>query len=158
MKTKNQIESVRIEIVSDADADSSNLGTYSDQRNNEFAIERENAGRNEYRWFNPNANNYASLPDAEIRKYCQQDYERAEALNDGQWHYVGVIAKAVVRSASGVSQTLRSGGLWGIESDSGKEYFAEIRAEQLSDLRTELLAFGFGPRAITHAFSTISKS
>lgn len=35
-------------------------------------------------------------------------------------------------------ETLRSGGLWGIESDSGKEYLAEIEQAQLGDLKEHL--------------------
>lgn len=157
MKNKNHIESVRIEHKQDPDSDASELGTYSNQRNNRWAIERENAGPREYRWFNPNANNYEGCTDEECAKYCRQDYERAESLNAGQWSYIGIIAKAVVVSANGTIQTLRSSGLWGVESDSGKDYMAEVARDELANLRAELEAFGFSTRAISYAFKNVTR-
>ena len=57
------------------------------------------------------------------RSYCKADYERMLALDRGEWCYLGIMAKAVVSiPCNGNSrrlETLTSGGLWGIESDSG---------------------------------------
>ena len=53
-------------------------------------------------------------------------------------------------------QEITSGGLWGIESDSDKAYLGEIETEQLSELREQLRAVGFGTRAITTAFKTLT--
>lgn len=158
MKNKNHIESVRIETKTDPNADASYLGTYSNQRNNRWAIERKDSAHGEYHCFNPNANNYAGCTDEECAKYCRQDYERAEALNRGEWQYVGISAKAVVVSAGGVIQALRSGGLWGIESDSDSDYLAEVARDELANLRTELEAFGFSARAINYAFRNVPRS
>lgn len=170
MKNKNHIEGVRIETVADESPDLSYLGKYSNSAETEFAIDREergDCGRGEYRFFNPGSveafNPAASwIPadaadkrahwEAAMRSNAEADYKRAEAGNAGDWHMVGVIAKAVVRSASGVSQTLRSGGLWGIESDSGAEYIESVKADELADLRRELESFGFSTRAINYAF------
>ena len=38
-----------------------------------------------YQYFNPCYENYAGIPEAEIRKYCEQDYERMESLERGEW-------------------------------------------------------------------------
>lgn len=67
------------------------------------------------------------------RLYRKQDRERLAAYNRNEWHMVGVYAEASVH-INGVKQTLRSGGLYGIESDSG-DYLDEIAAEQVEDLK-----------------------
>jgi len=90
--------------------------------------------------------------------YIEKDYQRCEAFNRGDWCMIGVIAKARVVSENGVIQTFRSGGLWGVESDSGKSYFAEIEQEELADLCNELLSFGFGARAITYALRRVERA
>jgi hypothetical protein len=55
-------------------------------------------------------------------------------------------------SDSVVVQKITSGGLWGIESDSDRSHFAEVTAEELADLKAQLLALGFSKRAISQAF------
>jgi hypothetical protein len=106
----------------------------------------------EYRYFNPNHENYKGLPEEEIRKYCRQDFDRMESLNNGSWCYIGIRAEAEIQTGSDVVQDITSGGLWGIESDSGKEHIAETIREELANLKTELLALGFSKRAIASAF------
>ena len=115
------------------------------------------AGRNEYRYFNPCYENYKGLEDSEIRKYCQQDYERMESLNRGDWCFLGLSAESEIVLGN-VCQTITSGGLWGIESDSGSDYFAEIEQEQLAELREQLHAIGFSKRAISAAFKSVERS
>jgi hypothetical protein len=110
--------------------------------------------RNEYRYFNPCHENYKGESEETIRQYCQRDYERMESLNRGDWGYVGIRADAEI-IVDGVSQDISSGGLWGIESDSDRAYFAEIDGEQLSELREQLRALGFGTRAIGTAFKNV---
>lgn len=120
--------------------------------------------RNEYQYFNPSFNYVDKLGyalkdyhheggDEEIRGYVAQDYERMERLNYGSWTFVGVRAVADV-VVDGVSQDISSGGLWGIESDAG-DYFDEVEAEQLSELKDQLKALGFGKRAISQAFKSV---
>jgi hypothetical protein len=136
-------------------------------------------GRHEYRYFNPSFN-YVSkdgkptdgLTPEEVRKYVRQDYDRMESLNSGNWCYLGIRADAEIVSVYGRKstlsdtvttggygpvQTIRSGGLWGIESDSDKSYFAEVAQEELSALRTELKAIGFSTRAISKAFKSVEE-
>ena len=107
----------------------------------------------EYRYFNPNHENYKGLPEDEIRKYCRQDFDRMESLNAGDWCFIGIRAEAQIQTGSDVVQEITSGGLYGIESDSGKELFEETIHEELANLKTELLALGFSRRAIASAFN-----
>lgn len=164
---KNHIESIRIETKADTDPDTSYLGKYTDESSSEaFICYGEHAGKQvkelgdgeelpersrEYRYFLP-AMTGEETGNPESPK---QDFDRMQALNSGQWCCVGIVAKAVVRSASGITQTLRSGGLWGIESDSDKAHLAEVAKEELAALRAELEAFGFSARAITYAFKNV---
>jgi hypothetical protein len=125
-------------------------------------------GRHEYRYFNPSFNYVdehgepanGNTPE-EIRKYVRQDYDRMESLNAGHWCYLGIRAEAKYIMANGkpegVIQTLHSGGLWGIESDSDKAYLAVVAHEDLSALRTELKAIGFSTRAISAAFKDVEE-
>lgn len=109
----------------------------------------------ECQYFNPCFENYAGLPEDEIRKYCRQDFERAESLNRGEWQYIGIRAEAEIElTPDGRPQTITSGGLWGIESDSG-DYIAEVTKDELADLKTQLRAIGFSARAIATAYKTI---
>ena len=83
----------------------------------------------------------------EYKKYGLQDWKRMEALNKCEWNYIGIHAEAVVSYPCRTSdarrmETLRSSGLWGIESDAGKTYFLSVVKEELADLRSHLAAFG----------------
>jgi hypothetical protein len=124
--------------------------------------ERGDMGRHEYRFFNPSFNYIQAdgsllAPNTaeEVRKYVAQDYARMESLYRGDWCYIGIKAEAKISIPSGnysTLQTIHSGGLWGIESDSDKSYFAEVQADELADLRAQLSALGFSKRAIAVAF------
>jgi hypothetical protein len=122
--------------------------------------------RSEYKYFNPNHENYAGCEHDAIVKYCIQDFERMEDLNNGGWWYVGVRAEAKIllpRNANDgkpnnltfQSQTITSGGLWGIESDSDNAYIEEVTKDELADLREQLKQLGFSSRAISKAFQSI---
>ena len=73
----------------------------------------------EYNYFKP----YAGGEEPGTKEYQasgMQDYDRAEALNNGQWHFIGIKASAIVSYTDGNGkrlETFESGGLWGIESD-----------------------------------------
>jgi len=81
------------------------------------------------------------------RSYCKADYERILALDRGDFCYIGIKAKAVVSIPIPNNpgcvrlETLTSGGLWGVESDSG-DYLDEVAQEELNDLKSHLKAFG----------------
>ena len=167
MKNKLQIKSVRIERVTDSDGDSSYLGEFTNETS-PGAIIREGKyvgsflsdlpadfefprGGREYHYFLPAmTGEETGNPDSP-----KQDWRRMEALNNGDWCYIGVIAKAEVwNPASQVCQTVRSGGLWGVESDSG-DYLNEVAKEELAGLKSELEAIGLGERAIARAFRDV---
>jgi hypothetical protein len=122
--------------------------------------------RHSYEYFNPCWENYKGESDADIRKYCRQDYDRMESLNAGNWCFIGMRAEARVilpqtsyhmsdGSIIYLTQTLSSGGLWGIESDSEPSYIESEEQNQLTELRDVLLSFGFSRRAIAMAFKTV---
>lgn len=115
----------------------------------------------EYRYFNPNWQNYKGDAEENIRKYCRQDFDRMESLNDQQWCYLGIRANAEITIPSGrgrngcaTIQHISSGGLWGVESDSGRDYLESIHKEELAELKSQLLALGFSKRAISIAFKS----
>jgi hypothetical protein len=72
-----------------------------------------------------------------------EDRDRLEALHRGDWGFVGVRAQAQAVLDGNVVQDLTSGGLWSIESDSDKDHFREVGAEELSTLKDQLRAVGF---------------
>lgn len=163
MTMKAKIERIWFEVVTDTDADTSWIGKYTNDANPEAFIrygehsgkqvkelgeddELPNKGR-EYRFFLP-AMTGEETGNPESPK---QDYARMEALNDGQWRFIGIIAKAEIRSENGILQTLRSGGLWGIESDSGAPHLETVKQDELAQLTDELTSLGFGKRAIALA-------
>lgn len=121
--------------------------------------------RGEYRYFNPSFNyseeiamleagKESPISADEIRKYVAQDYARMEGYNRDQWAFVGVRAEAEININSTI-QTIRSAGLWGIESDSDASYFKEVEGEELHDLRATLTTLGFSKRAISTAFKEV---
>lgn len=111
--------------------------------------------RNSYRYFNP-SDNYKGEPDEDVRKYVRQDFERMESYNNQGWHYVGIYATAEIKVGD-VLQTIRSGGLWGTESDSDADHFKSIEEEELAELRNQLKALGFSARAISTAFKNVER-
>ena len=81
------------------------------------------------------------------RQNAKQDKKRLEAYYNNEWHFVGVQAVAEIR-INGLLQTISSGGLWGIESDSSDEYFDEIFEEEKEQLKDVLLQLGFTEKQI----------
>jgi hypothetical protein len=125
-------------------------------------------GRNEYRWFNPSFNYVdkngqpKDMTEADVIKCTRRDYARMECLNNGGWSFIGVRAEAeysIDAAGTGYApiQELTSGGLWGIESDSRREYLAEIEQEQLAELRVQLAGIGFSKRAISAAIKNAAR-
>lgn len=95
------------------------------------------------------------LPDeTPDTSYLDQDEfeDRKAEYENGDFGFIGIRAEAEVQlEANGAIQTLTSGGLWGIESDSGREYLNEVAQEELADLKSTLRAAGFSRRAIATA-------
>jgi hypothetical protein len=105
----------------------------------------------DYRFFIPCAGG-EKWPSGEFKKYALQDFKRMEELNKGYWYFIGIRAEASIQLVGDLTQKITSGGLWGINSDAGEEYFTEVEGEQRNELRDELKAIGFTERQITKAF------
>ena len=77
--------------------------------------------------------------------YRDQDDTRLAAWRQDEWHFVGICARATIKIPYGVNPQcwitaeLQSPGLWGIESDSGDDYFREVYQEE-RDVLTAMLA------------------
>jgi len=81
-------------------------------------------------------------PDPDISYLEQDEFEdRLAAYQRGDFTFVGVRAEADV-IIGGVVQTLTSGGLWGVESDSDPAYVEEIADEEYNELRKILKDIG----------------
>lgn len=109
-----------------------------------------NKGRT-YRFFKPYAG--GEKPGTkEYKKYGLQDFKRMEALIAGQWGFFGTHAEAeITMTKTGVSFTIQSSGLWGIESDSENRYIKILAKEQLEELTELLTELGFSKTAIAKA-------
>lgn len=87
---------------------------------------------------------YNDVEDAAERvKYREQDRARLDAYRRDEWRMIGIRAKATIwidRPGYRTNYTLESPGLWGIESDSGEAYFAEVFADECATLRADIEA------------------
>ncbi len=111
--------------------------------------ERGDAGTREYHYFVA-ANSPTETGNPES---VEQDYQLCEDYNRGGWCFLFCQAHAVV-SINGVMQTVTSGGLGGVESDSDSSYFDEIRQEQFDELRSILKEMGFKASQFTKAMKS----
>lgn len=142
-----RVDSIKIVWREDESYDASWLGDYSSQPKGKHSIDRKergDQGRNEYQYFNP-GNDYSDCTAKQRAEYIEKDYARMESLKCGDWCFMGCYAVAEVYYPTGNGsrriEKLQSSGLWGIESDSSKEYFSEVEGEQLSDLKSHLEQF-----------------
>ena len=100
----------------------------------------------EYNYFKPEARGEKE-GSPEYQEYGKRDFERMENLNNGEWSFIGIVAVAEVRTLHSENprtervHEITSGGIWGVESDSG-EYLLELAQEELDDLKSELEQFG----------------
>ena len=77
-----------------------------------------------------------------------EDRERIQAWREGDWHFIGIQARAeitIIRNGYGIMHELTSGGLWSIESDSGDEYLDEVFREECDALKADIAAFASLP-------------
>lgn len=168
-----KIMNVTVKQLYDEDPDTSYLGNYTD-RPEPWAIicQGEHEGKfvcelrakdklprpgRKYNYFiavagdeTPGTKNY--------RKYAKQDYERMDAFAREDWNFIGLRAEAKVQIGDGgLVQTITSGGLWGIESDSGKDELSRLAREQMAELESQLLALGFTRAEVKRATKTAIK-
>lgn len=66
--------------------------------------------------------------------YLAQDQTRLDRWEANEWHYMGITAEVWTQPRDGWTEGYcigRSGGLWGIESDSDPAYLVEIGREEM---------------------------
>lgn len=152
---KRRILSVTIRREVDTDPDLSYLGEYGNT-SKPTSIDRKQLSDlrgGQYRYFTPAlTGDQTGNP-----KSPMEDYRRMEAYNNEQWHTIGIWAEAEVALTGDLVQNIRSGGLWGLESDSDKAHLASVEREELSTLRAELIAIGFPNAQVTIAFKDLKR-
>ena len=68
--------------------------------------------------------------------YREEDEARLKAWRNEEWHFVGIRARATPKIPYGINpqcwitSELLSPGLWGIESDSGDDYFQQVYQDE----------------------------
>lgn len=81
---------------------------------------------------------YGSIWNACVA-YAEHDKERLDAFYRDDWNMIGIKAVATihlpVNEKTVKAETISSGGLWGIESDSDKSYLQEIGREQIEEVK-----------------------
>jgi hypothetical protein len=168
-----KINKITIKHIYDESPDTSFFGKYTDEVN-DWYIDREQGeyiailqkdedyelpskGR-EYRFFNPCAGGEKE-GTKDYQKYGKEDFKRMEDLNNGQWEFIGIKAFAEVHTSQDgndwLINSVSSGGLWGIESDSDKDYLKEVEQEQIAELKIVLKEFGFSDKEINKAIKEI---
>jgi hypothetical protein len=139
----------KIEIVKEPDTCSTGeeLGKYTNTPGpDDRTIDRQARGdqkRSEYRYF------VAAMSGTETGnpESVEQDYRRCESLNNGEWGYLYICARARVSYPDSLYrgrriEYLSSSGIGGIDSDCGDDYVREITSAELTELRAHLAVFG----------------
>jgi hypothetical protein len=92
-----------------------------------------------------------------VKGYVEEDRERLAAFNRGNWWMVGIRAEAEILTGGDrgylLINRIKSGGLWGVESDSDEAYFREVEEDELANLRDVLTELGFPAEEIDAAFA-----
>jgi len=93
-----------------------------------------------------------------IKRYMDEDTKRLREHGVTWWMY-GIRASAEIVvcppewNGTGVCETIRSGALWGIESDSEVSYMHGVGEEELSQLGDILRALGFSAEDVQAAIA-----
>ena len=77
--------------------------------------------------------------------YREEDRARLAAFNRGEWRFIGIRARAsilIVSGGVGTHYDMTSAGLYGIESDSGREYLESVFEEERETLLADLQCMG----------------
>lgn len=110
----------RASMKDDECADLSHLGEFSNSPADKFSIKHD-GGRGTFEYFN--AENVSDDNEA------KQNYDRARTYNE-TWVMYGLVVNVYKKDVK-----LAGASLWGIESDSGEEYFLQV----FNDLADEAL-------------------
>lgn len=135
--TTIKINKIILKHSVDYDSDLSYLGNFSNTAG-KFAIAHD-GGRNSYKYFN--------AENVENMKQAKENYDRMMQYEKGAVVDFGIMAEAEISTSEDGNiwtiNHIKSGGLWGIESDSEESYIKQIEEEQLNDLKYILLQLGF---------------
>jgi hypothetical protein len=96
---------------------------------------------------------YGSLKKADWT-YAREDRQRLINYYKDKWYMIGIVVEATIEiSDDGKTwgTTSRRESLWGIESDSGKDYKKEVIENMIDELKHELKEFGFTDEEIEKA-------
>lgn len=147
-KNKPFVGKIVVMHIAEESPDLSDLGKYSNEPG-EFAIENPQGDSRHYLYFN--AENVSNMEEA------QQNFERMERYEQGDWGMMGIVAEAELMiphksiHPTWQIQRISSGGLWGIESDSGESYLKEVEQEELANLKSNLKELGVSEREFKRA-------
>jgi hypothetical protein len=81
--------------------------------------------------------------DAAPTDYDCYSAEQIKAFHAGDWSYIGIRAQArcmIVANGIGTYVNIDSPGIWGVESNSGDDYLAELYREECEQLKSMLAA------------------
>lgn len=146
---KPVVNEVWVERVIDESPDLSWLKTETDGKNIVSSARYSNDDVKKYGW-------------AKVKKWIDEDHKRLDDYGR-TWVMTGIVAKAKVLIPQDTVpptfqiQTIRSGGLWGIESDSDKSYIEDVKSEQLSDLVHNLNALGMKDSGLSNMVKKAKK-
>lgn len=139
-----KIQKIVIHYTPDYDADTSWLGTFDDKALSALAInyhEKSGESSRTFEWFNPQPGTCETI------KHAEDAYNRMITLNEGRWCFMSIKAVAHIATSldgkSWINNTIESGGVYGIESDSDKASTDEISCDQQNDILATLHELGF---------------
>ena len=151
MSYKLRLETIRYVHQFDNSQSIDYLGEWRDRPDKEFNTVDNGIGPDlsmrEYRFFVA-----ANVEDAQ---QAYKNYNRVRALSRGEWYFIGIYVKAELvfenEEGGGIVHSVRTPGVWGIESDGDKGYLSEIRSGQLETLIDMLSAMGISQEQIEQA-------
>lgn len=126
------VEKIIVKHEIDEYPDLSFLGKFSDNPG-KYPI-KHNGSRGSYHYFN--ADNVENMTQA------KENYNEMMRFENNDIFMMGIKAYAVINiptdNNSWIIQHITSGGLWGIESNSDKDYIKTIESEQIDEVKTYL--------------------
>jgi hypothetical protein len=92
----------------------------------------------------------------QVQEWIEQDRRRLAECGE-TWHMTGIFAEASIQTSEDgriwMYNTIRSSGIWSVESDSNDAHLRELEAEQFEELQSILVDLDFTAAEIEAAFS-----
>jgi hypothetical protein len=92
----------------------------------------------------------------QVQEWIEQDRRRLAECGE-TWHMTGIFIEASIQTSEDgriwMHNTIRSSGIWSVESDSNDVHLRELEAEQLEELRSILADLDFAAVEIETAIS-----